>query len=178
MTGETAAVIDTGNTVADENMHPEATRNYKELPPGNKLAVKYTKKAQGRDEIQLKMLELLSTDPVPGPSNLKDDYLDMYFASIADRMRKRMSIEQQDDLLVEIDQVVNDAFHQMRRGNVVGNAGATRSEMGDVTMGVQPIRNNQMAQQFPVSNNLQSSNEMYGPQPPNQPQFQGFLNLN
>ena len=92
------------------------------------------------------MLELLSTDPVAGPNNLKDDYLDMYFASIADHMRKRMSIEQQDDLLVEIDQVVNDAFHQMRRGNVVGNAGATRSEMGDVTMGVQPMGNNQMAQ--------------------------------
>ena len=54
VTGETAAVIDTGNTVADENMHPEATRNYKKLPPGNKPAVKYTKKAQGRDKIQLK----------------------------------------------------------------------------------------------------------------------------
>ena len=94
VTGDTAAVTDTGNTVGDENINPEASRNYKDLPPANKPAVKYTKKAQSRDEIQLKMLELLSTDPVPGPSNLKEDYLDMHFASIADCMRKRMSVEQ------------------------------------------------------------------------------------
>ena len=123
------------------------------------------------------MLELLSTDPVPGPSNLKEDYLDMHFASIPDRMRKRMSVEQQDDLLVEIDQVVNDAFHQMRRRNAVGHAGGTGSEMADATMGVQLMGNNQMAQQFQVPNNPQSSNDMYGPQPPNQPQFQGFSNF-
>ena len=49
--GENASVQDTGNTVADENMNPEATRNYKE-PPANKPAVKYTKKAQSIDEIQ------------------------------------------------------------------------------------------------------------------------------
>ena len=177
MTGETAAVTDTGNTGADENMNPEVSRNYMELPPANKPAVKYTKKAQGRDEIQLKMLELLSTDPVPGPSNLKEDYLDMHFASIPDHMRKRMSVEQQDDLLVEIDQVVNDAFCQMRRGNAVGCTGGTRSEVADATMGVQLMGNNQMAQQFPVPNNSQSSNDMYGPQPPNQLQFQGFSNF-
>ena len=107
---------------------------------------------------------------MPGPSNLKD-YLDMHFASLADRMRKRMSVEQQDDLLLEIDQVVNDAFCQMRRGNAGGNTAGTRREMVDVTMGVQPMGTNQMAQQYPVPNNPQSSNEMYGPQAPNQPQF-------
>ena len=57
------------------------------------------------------MLELLSNDRVPGPSNFKEDYLEMHFASIADHMRKRMSVDQQDDLLLEIDQLVNDAFH-------------------------------------------------------------------
>ena len=80
-------------------------------------------------------------------------------------------------MLVEIDQVVNDVFHQMRRGNTVGHTGGTRSEMADATMGVQLMGNNQMAQQFLVPNNLQSSNDMYGPQPPNQPQFQGFSNF-
>ena len=155
--GENAPVQDTGSTVADENMNPEASRNYKELPLSNKPAVKYTKKAQGRDEIQLKMLELLSTDPVPGPSNLKEDYLDIHFASITNCMRKRMSVEQQDDLLLEIDRVVNDAFQQMRRSNAGGNTAGTRSEMVDVTMGIQLIGTNQMAQQIPVPNNLQSS---------------------
>ena len=143
---ENAPVDGGGNNVGDENIHPEATRNYKELPPSNKPAVKYTKKAQGRDEIQLKMLELLTNDPVPGPSNVKEDYLDMHFASIADRMRKRMSVDQQDDLLLEIDQLVNDAFRQLRRGNAAGTSKVTRNEMADVTMGVQPMGTNQMAQ--------------------------------
>ena len=83
----------------DENVNPEATRNYEELPPSNKPAAKYTEKAKDRDEIQLKMLELLSTDPVPGPSNFKEGYLDMHFASIADHIRKYMSVDQQDDLV-------------------------------------------------------------------------------
>ena len=163
--------------MGDENVNPEATRNYKELPPAAKPTVKYTKKAQGRDEIQLKMLELLANDPVPGPSNVKEDYLDMHFASIADRMRKRMTVDQQDDLLLEIDQLVNDAFRQMRRGNAAGGSNVSRNDMADVTMGVQPLGNNQMGQQFPAANNPQSSNDMYGPQPPNQPQFQGFSNF-
>ena len=65
----------------------------------------------------------------------------------------------------------------MRRGNAVGHAGGTRSEMADATMGVQPMGNNQMAQQFLIPNNLQSCNDKFGPQPPNQPQFQGFSNF-
>ena len=120
------------------------------------------------------MLELLATDPVPGPSNVKEDYLDMHFASIADCMRKRMSVDQQDDLLLEIDQLVNDAFWQLRKGTAAGTSKVNRNDMADVTMGVQPMGTNQMAQQFAAANNPQSSNDMFGPQAPNQPQFQGF----
>ena len=163
------------NNGPDENVNTQATRAFKELAPTEKPPVKYTKKSRDRDEIQLKMLELLTTDPIPGPSNVnvKEDYLDMHFASIADCMRKRMTVDQQDDLLVEIDQLVNDAFHQLRRGTA---SAATRHEMADVTMGVQPLGNNQMRQQFPAADNPQSSNDMFSPQHPNQLQFQGFTN--
>ena len=62
----TLAVDGPGNNITDENA--EAVRNHKELPPAAKPPVKYTKKARDRDEIQLKMLELLSNDPMAGPS--------------------------------------------------------------------------------------------------------------
>ena len=104
----------------------------------------------------------------------KEDYLDMHFASIADCMRKRMSVDQQDDLLLEIDQLVNDAFCQLKRGTAAGTSKVTRNEMADVTMGVQLMGSNQMVQQFLAPNNPQSSNEMFGPQALNHPQFQGF----
>ena len=136
--------------------------------------MKYTKKARDRDEIQLKMLELLSNDPMAGPSNVKEDYLDMHFASITDRMRKRMTVDQQDDLVLEIDQVVNDAFCQIRRGTATATSTTSRNEMTDVTMGVRPMGNNPMSQQFPGGNNLQSSNDMFGPAALNQAHFQGF----
>ena len=61
----------TAGVEGDANNIPEATRNYKELPPSSKPTVKYTKKARDRDEIQLKILELLSNDPMSGPSNKK-----------------------------------------------------------------------------------------------------------
>ena len=64
----------------------------------------------------------------------------------------------------------------MRRGTAAGTSNITRNEMADVTMGVQPMGTNQMAQQFMGPNNPQSSNDMYGPQAPNQAQFQGFSN--
>ena len=43
--------------------------------------------------------------------------------------------------------------------------------MADVTMGVQPMGNNPMSQQFPGGNNPQSSNDMFGPAALNQAHF-------
>ena len=61
-------------------------QNFKELAPAAKPEMKYTKRSKGRDEIQLKMLSLLQQENVPPPQQ-KDDYLDLVFASIPERMR-------------------------------------------------------------------------------------------
>ena len=60
---------------------------------------------------------MLQQENVP-PAPQKDDYLDLAFASITERMRVRMTPDQQEDLLMDINQLVNDAFRQLRRGKV------------------------------------------------------------
>ena len=82
-------------------------QNFKELAPAAKPEMKYTKRSKEWDEIQLKMLSLLQQENVPTPQQ-KDDYLDLAFASIAERMRVRMIPDQQEDLLMDINQVVNE----------------------------------------------------------------------
>ena len=92
-------------------------QNFKELPPTPKPEMKYSRKSKDRDEIQMRMLSMLQQENVP-PAPQKDDYLDLAFASIAERMRVRMTPDQQEDLLMDINQLVNDAFCQLRRGKV------------------------------------------------------------
>ena len=149
-------------------------QNFKELAPAAKPEMKYTKRSKERDEIQLKMLSLLQQENVPPPQQ-KDDYLDLAFASIAERMRVRMTPDQQEDLLMDINQVVNEAFHQLRRGkspqDATSTAAAPRCDLPD--MGIV-----QGGQQFQSANIPPSSNEMYRPGQLNQPQFQGFSYMN
>ena len=139
-------------------------QNFKELALAAKPEMKYTKRSKERDEIQLKMLSLLQLENVPPPQQ-KDDYLDLTFDSIAERMRVRMTPDQQEDLLMDINQVVNEAFHS------TSTATAPRCDLPDMGMV-------QGAQQFQTGNIPTSSNEMYRPGQPNQPQFQGFSYMN
>ena len=91
-------------------------QNFKELAPATKPEMKCTKWSKDRDEIQMKMLSLLQEENIP-PAPQKDDYLDLASATIAERMRVRMTPDQPGDLLMDINQMVNEAFHQLRRGN-------------------------------------------------------------
>ena len=98
--------------------------NFKELAPATKPEMKCTKRSKDRNKIQLKMLCLLQEENVPPPPQ-KDDYFDLTFASIAERMRVRMVPDQPEDLLMDINQVLNEAFHQLRRGNKYSNSTQT-----------------------------------------------------
>ena len=151
-------------------------QNFKELPPTPKPEMKYSRKSKDRDEIQMRMLSMLQQENVP-PAPQKDDYLDLAFASIAERMRVRMTPDQQEDLLMDINQLVNDAFRQLRRGKVqqvpTSAPVQPRQDLPDMAM----VSAGQGGQQFTSGNIPSSSNEMYGPTP-NQPQFQGFTYMN
>ena len=99
------------------------------------------------------MLSLLQQENVPPPQQ-KDDYLDLVFASIAERMRVRMTPDQQEDLLMDINQVVNEAFHQLRRGKAPQGSTSTvappRCDLPDMGMvqGTQQFRNWQHSDEF------------------------------
>ena len=79
-----------------------------------------------------------------------------------------MTPDQQEDLLMDINQVVNEAFHQLRKGKAPQGATSTaaaavpRCDLPDMGMV-------QSEKQFQSTNILPSSNEMYGPGQPNQP---------
>ena len=87
-------------------------------------------------------------------------------------MGDRMTPDQQEDLLMDINQVVNEAFCQLRRGKApqvaTSTVAAPRHELPDMGM----------VQGAQTGNILSSSNKMYSPGQPNQPQFQGYSYMN